>query len=73
MDDKFRRAYPSTPDSFDRRMRQTLAALPRRGKRWCALHRGRRAGGDAGAGRAGLRLQPVHAAASSLLRNKAQP
>ena len=36
MDDKFRRAYPSTPDSFDRRMRQTLAALPRRGRRWCA-------------------------------------
>ncbi len=36
MDDKFRRAYPSTPDSFDRRMRQTLAALPRRGGRWCA-------------------------------------
>ena len=30
MDDNFRRAYPSTPDSFDRRMRQTLAALPRR-------------------------------------------
>ena len=36
MDDKFRRAYPPTPDSFDRRMRQTLAALPRRGGRWCA-------------------------------------